>query len=303
VPASPIFIGVDWGNSNARFFLIAEDGSAIAMRTGPGIGQIRGAEAIESICFDIIGEWLEAHPSLPVMMVGAVGSNIGWQRADYAHTPATLQDIAAAMRVFQARGVNFMVAPGCATIRSDGLPDVMRGEEIQIFGSVTSQEALICLPGTHSKWAQFGDGAVTAFHSAHTGELLDILGRYSILLNPKRPMAATPGIVFVEGVEAARDSKAGFESLLFTVRSRQIANALLPERADSYLAGLAIGCEVKSALALYGVPSSPIMIVGSPILTTLYSAALSCFEAAAQEIDGDAASLCGLAKLYRLCGV
>jgi 2-dehydro-3-deoxygalactonokinase len=297
--ASPLFIGVDWGNSNARFFLVAEDGSLMAMRSGPGIGQIEGAAAIENICFDIIGDWLEQHPALSVMMVGAVGSNIGWQSAGYANTPATLMDMAAGVHAFHAREVNFMVAPGVATIRIDGLPDVMRSEEIQIFGSVTSKEALVCLPGTHSKWVQVSDGAVTTFHTAHTGELLDILGRHGILLNPKRPVTAKPDASFVEGVEIARASIAGLETLLFTVRSRQIAGALKAEDADSYLAGLAIGFEIKSALSLYGAPTAAITLIGSQQLTALYEAALTCFGVAAQQVDGDAASLSGLFKLYQ----
>jgi 2-dehydro-3-deoxygalactonokinase len=300
--ASPLFIGVDWGNSNARFFLVADDGSLIAMRGGPGIGQIKGAAAIESACFDIIGDWLDQHPALSVMMVGAVGSNIGWQLAGYADTPATLVDVAAGVHPFRARGVNFMVAPGVATTRIDGLPDVMRSEEIQIFGTVTSKEALVCLPGTHSKWVQVSGAAITTFHTAHTGELLDILGRYGILLNPKRPVAAKPDTAFVEGVEVARKSIAGLESLLFTVRSRQIAGTLKAEDADSYLAGLAIGCEIKSALALYGAPAAAIMLIGSQQLTALYAAALTCFGVAAEQIDGNAASLSGLFKLYQACG-
>jgi 2-dehydro-3-deoxygalactonokinase len=299
MPASPRFIGVDWGNSNARFFLVAEDGSLMAKRSGPGIGQIAGTEAIETVCFDIISEWLGHDSALSVVMVGAVGSNVGWHLAGYADTPAMLRDVAAGMKMFQARGVNFMVAPGIATIRRDGLPDVMRGEEIQIFGSVTSKETLVCLPGTHSKWVQVSGEAITAFHSAHTGELLDILGRHSILLNPKRPVAAKPDAMFVKAVEIARASSAGFESLLFTVRSQQIAGALKPEEADSYLAGLAIGCEIKSALALYSAPSAAVALVGSPHLTALYAVALSCFGVAAQQINGERASLSGLVKLYR----
>lgn len=295
----PAFIGVDWGNSNARFYLIAENGTLLDTRSGPGIGQLEGADAIENACFEAIGEWIAQQPNLLVIMVGAVGSNIGWHRVGYADTPATLDDIILGMLSFRARGVDFWVAPGVATTRIDGLPDVMRGEEIQIFGSVIGEDALICLPGTHSKWVRVSERAVTAFHSAHTGELLDILGRHSILLNPKRPVAAKPDAAFVEGVEVARASIAGLESLLFTVRSQQIAGKLKPEFADSYLAGLTIGCEIKSALALYGAPSAAITVIGSPHLTALYAAALACFGTVSHVIDGDAASLSGLIKLHQ----
>jgi 2-dehydro-3-deoxygalactonokinase len=295
----PAFIGVDWGNSNARFYLIGQDGSLLDTRSGPGIGQLDGADAIENACFEAIGEWIAQKPNLLVIMVGAVGSNIGWHMAGYANTPATLDDIVSGMLSFRTRSVDFCVAPGVASTRIDGLPDVMRGEEIQIFGSVVGEEALICLPGTHSKWVQVSGGAVTAFHSAHTGELLDVLGRHSILLHPKRPVAAKPDAAFVEGVEVARASIAGLESLLFTVRSRQIVGTLKPEYADSYLAGLSIGCEIKSALALYGAPPTAITVIGSPHLTALYAAALTCFGAVSHAIDGDAASLSGLIKLYQ----
>ena len=295
----PAFIGVDWGNSNARFYLIAEDGKMLDTRSGPGIGWLDGADAIESACFEAIGEWIAQEPNLSVIMVGAVGSNIGWHMVGYANTPATLDDIVLGMLSFRTRSVDFCIAPGVATTRIDGLPDVMRGDEIQIFGSVIGEEALICLPGTHSKWVQVSGRAVAAFHSAHIGELLDILGRHSILLNPKRPVAAKPDAVFVEGVEVARASIAGLESLLFTVRSRQIAGTLEPEDADSYLAGLTIGCEIKSALALYGAPSTAITVIGSPHLTALYASALTCFGAVSHIIDGDAASLSGLIELHK----
>jgi 2-dehydro-3-deoxygalactonokinase len=298
VPATPTFIGVDWGTSNARFLLVSAKGSVIDHRTGPGIGQIDGASAIENLCFKTVADWLDDSPHLPIIMAGMVGSNIGWHMAGYADTPATLNDVATAMFTFDARGTHFSIAPGLSTIRNDGLPDVMRGEEVQIFGSISDDEALVCLPGTHSKWAQVAKGSVTAFHTAPTGEFLDIIGRHSILLNPKRPVAAMPDAAFLEGVHVASDSIMGLESLLFTVRSCQIAGSLKPEDADSYLAGLTIGAEVKSALALYGTQSAATALVGSHQLTALYAAALSCFGIAATQTDGDAASLSGLIKLY-----
>ncbi len=295
----PAFIGVDWGNSNGRFFLIGDDARVIEQRGALGIAQLDGADAIEQTCFDAIADWIASYPALRVIMVGAVGSNIGWRMARYAITPATLSDVAANMLKFSARNVDFLIAPGLSTTRQDGLPDVLRSEEIQIFACTSGENDLICLPGTHSKWAQVSEDIVTTFHSAHTGELLDIVGRHSILLDPKRPVAATPNAEFVGGITIARDSIMGLESLLFTVRSRQILQTLSADAADSYLAGLVIGYEVKSALALYGSDRS-IMLIGSPHLTALYAAALSEFAVSSTQHDGDAASVAGLFKLYHL---
>jgi 2-dehydro-3-deoxygalactonokinase len=296
---APAFIGADWGTSNARFLLVGTGGDILEQRSAPGIAQLDGADQIEAVCFGVIDDWIAAYPGISVVMAGMVGSNIGWYMAGYADTPATVTDIAAGLLRFSARGTQFLIAPGLAAIRDDGLPDVMRGEETQIFGCINDETALLCLPGTHSKWAQVSAGAVTVFHTALTGELMDITGRHSILLAPKRPVAATPDAAFLEGVEVARDSVAGLETLLFTVRSRQIAQNLNADDASSYLAGLAIGCEIKSALATYGMQTTAVPIIGSPVLTELYAAALSVFGTTSRQMDGNIASLKGLNKLYK----
>jgi 2-dehydro-3-deoxygalactonokinase len=294
----PAFIGVDWGTSNGRFLLIGHDGSVLGEARSPGIGQIDGADQIETICFEVIADWLTAFPDLPVIMTGMAGSNIGWHLASYAPTPATFGDIAANMLTFNARTVRFSIAPGLSTMRGDGLPDYMRGEEVQIFGAIGPDEALVCLPGTHSKWARVQSGVVTQFHTAPTGELIDVIGRHSILLNPKRPVRAIPGPAFTCGAETAKQSEIGLESLLISVRNLQIAEQLPADDAQNYLAGLIIGCEIKSAISIYGQQKPPIMLVGAPQLTALYDAALISFGASSRQVNGNSASVLGLMKLF-----
>lgn len=291
------FIGVDWGTSNARFLLVDDAGDVIEQRGGPGIGQIADSDRIEEICFDNIGEWLVQSPTLPIIMAGMVGSNIGWHLTDYAEAPAKLGDIVAGTKRFRARGHDFYIAPGLSTRRCDSLPDVMRGEEVQIFGSSNGQKALFCLPGTHGKWAVFSGDSVTGFHTALTGELLDLIGRNSILLNPKRPARAKADHDFEQGILTAKNSALGVESLLFTVRSRQIAGEINDSRAENYLAGLVIGCEIRSAMMLYG-GWPMVTLVGSPELTALYAAALDCFGIDSEQVSGDQASVAGLFKLF-----
>ncbi len=275
----------------------------LAKKQGAGIGRIAHigqtdrAEAIEALCFDTIGAWLSDHPELLILMTGAVGSNLGWRPAPYAATPATVDDLVAGLTRFEARGARCAIIPGVETVRPDGAPDVMRGEEVQIFGTLDSGDDLFCLPGTHSKWAVVRGGKITGFHSAQTGELLDLVGRHSILLNPRRPVSAQVGDAFRAGVELARTSAMGLESLMFTVRSRQISGDLTAGDADSYFAGIAIGCELKSALSLYAHAKN-VTLVGLPALTALYETALSAFGMAAKIVDGNKASTAGLHKIY-----
>jgi 2-dehydro-3-deoxygalactonokinase len=286
------FIGVDWGTSNARFMLVGADGALIEERAGPGIARLDGASAIESACFDALAGW----PNVPVVMAGMVGSNIGWALAPYTKTPA--KPTGANTVCFNALDRTFAILPGVETIRLDGFPDVMRGEETQIFGGIDGDSALVCLPGTHSKWAVVTDGAITDFHTAMTGELLDIIGRSSILLSPKRPPAAQPSDIFLDGVTAIKGSALGLETLLFTVRSRQIIGTLSTEAADGYLAGLCIGADIRSALMVYREARS-VTLIGSPALTALYASALAAFGIPSRQIDGRDAALAGLTTAYR----
>lgn len=294
--ARPAFIAIDWGTSNARFALVGDDGSMLEERHGEGVAKIDGAKAMETACFERIDGWIQANGNLPVLMAGMVGSNIGWRETTYVETPASGQAIVASANLFEARGVKFVILPGVRTSRQgSGLPDLMRGEETQILGA--AKDGLICLPGTHSKWALVSDGVIEAFHTAQTGELLDLLGKHSILLNPQRSPAAEVGPAFREGVKVALAGNLGIESLLFTVRSRQVVGDLAAADADSYLAGLLIGAELHSALALHG-DAAHVQLIGSPVLTTLYAAALDSAGKISSQIGGQAACLAGLAKAH-----
>ncbi len=293
----PTFIAIDWGTSNARFALVDDNGAMLEEKQGQGIAKIDGADAIESTCFEAIADWITLRPALPVLMAGMVGSNIGWREAAYVETPASTRKIISAANLFEARGTRFAILPGVKTERqADGLPDLMRGEETQIIG--TAKDGLICLPGTHSKWVRLTDRAIAAFHTAQTGELLELLGKHSILLNPRRAPTAQIGPSFKDGVETACRNALGLESLLFTVRSRQVAGDLPAEEADSYLAGLVIGSEIHSALISHD-DNETVQLIGSPGLTALYATALDVAGKRSTRVDGQTASLAGLARAYQ----
>jgi 2-dehydro-3-deoxygalactonokinase len=293
-----MFIGVDWGTSNGRFFLI-NDGKILAERSAPGIKQLGSPQAIEDMCFATARPWLAENPALMILMTGTVGANIGWHYAPYNMTPASAKSMTDNILRFTARGTECIILPGVETVGCNGLPDVMRSEEAQIFGATGSDAGLVCLPGTHTKWAWVDNGAILRFHTAMTGELMDVIGRNSILLNPARPPRAQPGKAFLEGVAIPRDNAAGLEVLLFTVRSRQILGTLKGEDAEDSLAGLCIGADVKSALLLYHEIKS-VRIIGTPDLTALYAAALDCFGVASLQTDGKQAVVDGLSIAHKM---
>ena len=69
-------------------------------------------------------------------------------------------------------------------VRQDNPADVMRGEETQIRGflSIFSNfDGIICLLGTHTKWVHVSAGEVISFRTFMSGELFDLLSKYSVL--------------------------------------------------------------------------------------------------------------------------
>src|SRR5207244_2961662 len=105
-----------------------------------------------------------------------------WQEAPYVRCPADADAVAAGMvRLDTALGDAWIV-PGLATITRQGFPDVLRGEETQIFGALDpSVDSLVITPGTHSKWCRVSGGRINGFRTYMTGELFAVLKSHSIL--------------------------------------------------------------------------------------------------------------------------
>ena len=168
---SPALIAIDWGSSSFRAYLMSAEGEVLdEVASGDGIGSV-AAGAYPPTLKRLIGQWLEAHPSLPVIASGMVGSRHGWREAAYVECPAGPRDVAAHLTEVEADGRRVVLAPGLSYIDEAGQPDVMRGEETEIFGVADSGARLIVLPGSHSKWARVEGDRVVAFKTFITGEL------------------------------------------------------------------------------------------------------------------------------------
>jgi len=60
----------------------------------------------------------------------------------------------------------------------------MRGEETQLLGALgadAADDAVVCMPGTHSKWVRVSGGTVERFATFMTGELFGVVSRETIL--------------------------------------------------------------------------------------------------------------------------
>src|SRR3546814_8655263 len=106
-----------------------------------------------------------------------------WHEAPYVPCPAGFAELGEGLIWADDTQVPFAIVPGLASYHANGVPDVMRGEEVQIFGALDAlgvDDGLFVLPGTHSKWALVENRRIVRFHTFMTGELFALLRQHSI---------------------------------------------------------------------------------------------------------------------------
>jgi 2-dehydro-3-deoxygalactonokinase len=302
------YIAGDWGTSRLRLSLCLGD-RVLETLEGPGIGALR--EPAGATLRPLIAAWRQAHGPLPILLCGMAGSRNGWREAPYLPCPVDLRALGAAALRFEADAAPVAIAPGLSCRSRLGSPDVMRGEETQIAGAIALHPGLgtgthlLCLPGTHTKWAYLQDGQVLDFLTALTGELFALLRDGSTLMRAAQAGAQTEGAPdasrdgFERGVADA--TAAGGSSLLhglFGVRSRQLLDGRPREWALSYLSGLLIGADVRGAIPLFAARQEAVLI-GDGALNERYAYALRREGLAASCLDGEQCALAGLRTLWQ----
>jgi 2-dehydro-3-deoxygalactonokinase len=146
----------------------------------------------------------------------------------------------------------------------------MRGEEVQILGVLDhlgKGDHVVCLPGTHSKWARIRDDRIVSFGTYLTGEVFAVLKQHSIL---GRTMSTDElyEAAYVAGVSRAADP-GGLLHHLFGVRAQLLAGKIAETQSASYLSGIVIGHELRAAAS----DVERFHLVGDAELTALYSLA------------------------------
>lgn len=307
-------LALDWGTSSLRAFLQDESGQVLAERAAPrGIAQLAvpGPAGFEQALDEIAGDWLRAQPGLPVVAGGMVGSAQGWREAPYLPCPADVTALATqATRVQSQLAGPVLLAPGLTCLDAQGLPDVMRGEEIQIAGALHgrpdwAQACDVVLPGTHGKWARVQGGAVLGFRTYMTGELFAVLCRHSLLGRLMAEPAAGDDAAFTLGLEQAGASGPGdLAHQIFATRTLglKLEKQLAPHALADYLSGLLIGHEVVSGLAQRADRGVPLLLVGDAALSARYARALAHFGQPATAETGNTAPQ-GLFRFAQAAGL
>lgn len=295
------FIAVDWGTSNARFALCDEDGQALEIRKAPGAVESRGRFA--EVFDENTAAWRRAHGDIGAYMCGMVGSAIGWMEAPYLPAPADLYELADAPLTVRDR---VYVVPGMRCTNPLGAPDVMRGEETQLFGALCRGELgsghrIVCMPGTHTKWAAMANASLQEFLTAPTGEIFATLTEHTVLVRDKSTPVTHVAADFERGLAEATKHRGMLLHQVFQARSLRLDKQLSNEGAASWISGLLIGTDVLGALTLFTDhdAASPVLVIGAPGLTASYAQAIVKAGRKAVQVDGSDAALAGLAYLFR----
>ncbi|MBP1143929.1 2-dehydro-3-deoxygalactonokinase [Pseudomonas congelans] len=290
-------IALDWGTTSLRAYRLGEHGQVLEQRAlSAGIMQLPTTPRLIAgqfcsdgfeLAFDqACGDWLDAQPDLQVIACGMVGSAQGWREAAYRETPASVNELSAALQTVRSvRGVTVHIIPG--VLQRSTLPNVMRGEETQVLGVLAgleegqgSQPLLIGLPGSHSKWVQVERGRIVHFDTFMTGEVYAALCAHTILGRTMQPAEAFDEQAFDRGLSIALSDagSAGPLSTIFSTRTLGLTGQLGASAQPDYLSGLLIGHELGAIarLHLHNHEQLPaVILIGSDSLCTRYARGLA----------------------------
>lgn len=294
-----ILLGIDWGTSNRRAYLLDEQGDLVRQHNdGGGILHVNG---------DFEGSLLSLLKTLSldradIIMSGMVGSRNGWHQVPYLSVDQPVSALGDTLAEIPTSipGARCRIVPGYRYVDPNGLPDVMRGEETQLLGALmlSASDGWFLLPGTHSKWVLLEQGRIVELNTFMTGEFYSLLSQYGTLANVMASQQSVPE-AFSAGLDASRNGS--FTHTAFCCRALVVTDMMPAEHTASYLSGLLIGTEIHDILRKTQPGNrSPVQVVGSPSLSSRYLSALELLGIPARAWQPDGVYVAALRSLFHI---
>ncbi len=192
---------------------------------------------------------------------------------------------------------NVFLVPGVRCVSPAGTPDVMRGEESQVFGALEItglRDALVILPGTHSKWVRVIEGRIHDFATFFTGEMFALLHHHSSIgavLNREKQNNAS----FHKGL-AESVGPGGMLNQVFAARARTLCEDVSGQSMSAYLSGILIGSEFSHGKELF-TPEGELLLIGDNHLAELYQQAAERFAVELRPLDPAETVVKGVAQI------
>jgi 2-dehydro-3-deoxygalactonokinase len=293
----------DWGTTRLRLSLYEND-VVVDRLDGLGLGAAT-TPPVDTLAH-LVAPWTStAQQPLEILLCGMAGSRTGLFEVPYAAAPVDSATWCRAVARKQFPGMRVAIAAGLQFSSDDGVADVMRGEETQVFGALRLHPALatgthlFVLPGTHSKWVEVRDGRVVRFRTALTGELFALLRQHSTLFKTaslEHIDAAETEAGFLAGMQRSAQLTQGLLAALFETRTTQLIERRSATWAAGFLSGLLIGYEIASFSTSYSAADS-VTLIGETNLASLYRRVFISRDVLVRVLDGDECAISGLRGL------
>lgn len=290
------WIAADWGTSHLRLWLMDEQDKVLHhVSSDRGMSTLT-PDQYESTLIDLIGDALPAQGRIPVVCCGMAGSRQGWLEAPYAKVPCAPPSIGEATQVpTDDSRLSVYILPGIMQLP---VADVMRGEETQIAGFLSKNpefDGVICLPGTHCKWAHISAGEVVSFRTFMTGELFALICNTSVLRHSVNEDGWDTK-AFETAVSDAISRPSAVSGNLFSIRAESLLCDLDSAAARSRISGMLIGIELAAARPYW--LGQDVVIVGESGIATAYSTALAQQGAMARSVTAEDMTINGLSAAH-----
>ncbi|GEA13690.1 2-dehydro-3-deoxygalactonokinase [Alteromonas sp. KUL49] len=295
IAVSPHYLIIDWGTTNFRAFSMTENHTLIDSIARPmGLLQVPDGDFATAL-EHTLSEWLGDYQNLPIYMAGMVGSMKGWVNVPYASTPTSPRALVdGAYELSLPWGSKGVIFPGVSHSYESDKYDVMRGEEVQIFGLSNIKDKgnfSAILPGTHSKHALFEEGELTHFASFLTGEFFSVLVNHTLLGSGLSLSSECDQESFAKGVA---DSGSGLlTNRVFLGWTHRLFEQLKVEQVGDYLSGMLIGYELRECSKEF------VYLVGGDTLCARYQLAADYLDIETEIVSGDLTFLSGMIRLIK----
>ncbi|MBD3662852.1 2-dehydro-3-deoxygalactonokinase [Sulfitobacter sp. TSTF-M16] len=286
------WIAVDWGTSNLRVWGMQGGSVEVRAQSNDGMGTL-SRDGFGPALQNLIADW-NTPDGTPIIACGMVGSRQGWVEAPYRTVPTPPLGDSFAETTCGTNPVHII-----AGLKQDSPADVMRGEETQIAGFLALNpgwDGILCLPGTHTKWAEVSAGEVISFQTYMSGEMYALLCDQSVL----RHSVATndwDAAAFETAVADALSRPEKLAAALFGIRASDLLAGISPATSRARLSGLLIGAELAAARPYW--LGRQIALIGGVTQSQHYAAALAAQGVPATVADAERMTLAGLTAAYR----
>ncbi|MGC1428801.1 MAG: 2-dehydro-3-deoxygalactonokinase [Albidovulum sp.] len=291
------WIAVDWGSTDLRAVCLGADGSLLGEPASAEDMAGLQPEEFEPALLRLIGPFLAHGRVTPVIACGMVGAKQGWHEVSYRAVPARPLE---AVGVSPVPGTDPRIALYILPGLSQAAPaDVMRGEETQCAGFIADNpnwDGVLCLPGTHTKWAEVSAGEVVSFQTFMTGELFGLLSNQSVLRHGMSAEAGWNDAGFASGMADALSRPQTLAAYLFRLRAEMLIDGAQGDTQRARLSGLLIGAELAAARPYW--LGRDVVVIGADEISRLYETALRDQGVPARSVSGRDMVLTGLMAAY-----